>query len=169
MTRATRGHTGRELSADGATSLIYLLVSLAAITRVAAAFAAAWMMPLLILHVGYAWLVLGAGLLGLSMLDTHLPQSAAIHALTAGATGTMILAVMTRATRGHTGRALSADRATSLIYLLVSLAAITRVVAACATAWMMPLLILSGGLWIAAFVGFVLRYGPMLLGSRPAR
>ena len=124
---------------------------------------------LLILHIGYGWLVLGAGLLGLSMLDADLPQSAAIHALTAGATGTMILAVMTRATRGHTGRALSADRATSVIYLLVSLAAITRVLAAFATAWMMPLLILSGSLWIAAFTGFVLSYGPMLLGSRPIR
>jgi len=123
---------------------------------------------LLILHIGYGWLVLGAGLLGLSMLDADLPQSAAIHALTAGATGTMILAVMTRATRGHTGRALSADRATSVIYLLVSLAAITRVLAAFATAWMMPLLILSGSLWIAAFTGF-LSYGPMLLGSRPIR
>jgi uncharacterized protein involved in response to NO len=123
---------------------------------------------LLILHIGYAWLVLGAGLLGLSMLDAALPQSAAIHALTAAATGTMILAVMTRATRGHTGRALSADRATNVIYVLVSLAAIARVAAAFATTWMMPLLILSGGLWIAAFVGFLLSYGPMLLGSRPA-
>ncbi|HEX4573296.1 MAG TPA: NnrS family protein, partial [Dongiaceae bacterium] len=72
-------------------------------------------------------------------------------------------------TRGHTGRRLSADPATSLIYLLVSLAAITRVAAAFATAWMMPLLILSGGLWIAAFASFVLCYGPMLLGSRPTR
>ena len=124
---------------------------------------------LLILHIGYAWLVLGTGLLGLSLLDPHLPQSAAIHALTAGATGTMILAVMTRATRGHTGRELSADGATRLIYLLVSLAAITRVAAAFAAAWMMPLLILSGSLWIAAFTGFVLSYGPMLLGSRPIR
>jgi uncharacterized protein involved in response to NO len=124
---------------------------------------------LLILHIGYGWLVLGTGLLGASLLDADLPQSAAIHALTAGATGTMILAVMTRATRGHTGRRLSADPATSLIYLLVSLAAITRVVAAFATAWMMPLLILSGGLWIAAFASFVLCYGPMLLGSRPTR
>jgi uncharacterized protein involved in response to NO len=71
--------------------------------------------PLLpILHIGYAWLVLGAALLGLAMLDAGLPQSAAIHTLTAGAIGTMILAVMTRATRGHTGRDLSADRATNL-------------------------------------------------------
>ena len=94
---------------------------------------------LLILHVGYAWLVLGSALLGLSMLDADVPRSAAIHALTAGAIGTMILAVMTRATRGHTGRELSADGATSLIFVLVSLAAITRVAAAIWAAWVMPL------------------------------
>ena len=96
-------------------------------------------------------------------------QSAAIHALTAGAIGTMILAVMTRATRGHTGRALVADPATTAIYVLVTLAAIARVAAAFATVEAMGLLILSAGLWIAAFVGFLLAYGPMLLGSRPPR
>ena len=85
---------------------------------------------LLVLHVGYAWLVLGAALLGLAMLDADLPQSAAIHTLTVGAIGTMILAVMTRVTRGHTGRELSADHATSAIYILVTLAAILRVAAA---------------------------------------
>ena len=85
---------------------------------------------LLVLHVGYAWLVLGVALLGLAVLDADVPLSAAIHALTAGAIGTMILAVMTRATRGHTGRDLSADRVTVLIYGLVTLAAITRVAAA---------------------------------------
>ena len=123
---------------------------------------------LLVLHVGYAWLVLGAGLLGLAMLDAGVPQSAAIHALTAGAVGTMILAVMTRATRGHTGRGLSADRATSLIYAFVTLAAIARVAAAFAADWMLPLIIVSAGLWIAAFGGFVLCYGPMLLLPRGA-
>ena len=77
--------------------------------------AATFTEPLLfVLHVGYAWLALGAGLLGLSLLDADLPQSAAIHALTVGAIGTMVLAVMTRATRGHTGRALLADRETVL-------------------------------------------------------
>ena len=117
----------------------------------------------MVLHVGYAWLVLGAALLGLAMLDAGLPQSAAIHALTVGAIGTMILAVMTRVTRGHTGRDLSADHATSAIYILVTLAAIVRVAAAVGAAWAMPLLVVSAGLWIAAFALFVLRYGPMLL------
>jgi len=118
---------------------------------------------LLVLHIGYAWLVLGAALLGLALLGADLPQSAAIHALTAGAIGTMILAVMTRATRGHTGRDLSADRVTSLIYILVTLAAITRVAAAFGAGWTMSLLVVSACLWIAAFGLFVLCYGPMLL------
>jgi len=121
---------------------------------------------LLVLHVGYAWLALGAGLLGMAELDADLPPSAAIHALTAGAIGTMVLAVMTRVARGHTGRALSADRATSLIYVLVGLAALARVVAVFAGAWTLPLLVVSAGLWVAAFAGFVLRYGPMLLLPR---
>ncbi|HMD64570.1 MAG TPA: NnrS family protein [Stellaceae bacterium] len=118
---------------------------------------------LLVLHIGYAWLVLGAALLGMALLDTNLPQSAAIHALTVGTVGTMILAVMTRATRGHTGRDLSADRVTSLIYMLVTVAAIIRVAAAFGANWTMPLLIASACFWIAAFVVFALFYGPMLL------
>jgi uncharacterized protein involved in response to NO len=126
--------------------------------------------PLLfILHIGYAWLVLGAALLGLSMLDADLPQSAAIHAITAGAIGSMILAVMTRATRGHTGRDLAADRSTRLIYILVSLAAVTRVAAAFGVDWTMPLLVISACFWIAAFGGFVLSYGPMLIGAPNTR
>ena len=120
--------------------------------------------PLLfILHIGYAWLVLGVASLGLSILDADFEPGAAIHALTAGAAGTMILAVMTRATRGHTGHDLSADRATSLIYVLVTLAALTRIIAAFSSDWTMPLLITSACLWIAAFRLFVLYYGRMLL------
>ena len=118
---------------------------------------------LLVLHVGYGWLVLGVALLGFAMLDPDLPQSAAIHALTAGTIGTMTLAVMTRATRGHTGRALAADRATIAIYLLVNVAATVRVAAAIGEPWTMPLLVASGILWIGAFALFVLCYGPMLL------
>ena len=123
---------------------------------------------LLVLHVGYAWLVLGAGLLGLAMLDAEIPLGVAVHALTVGAAGTMILAVMTRATRGHTGRALAADRATSLIYVLVTLAALTRVAAAFADGWTMPMLIVSGCLWITAFGLFVVYYGPFLLRNKGA-
>jgi len=116
-----------------------------------------------ILHVGYAWLAFGSALLGLSMLGWWVPQSAAIHALTAGAIGTMVLAVMTRAARGHTGRALSADRATTAIYMLVTGGAVARVAAAFSETWTMLLLVASASLWIAAFGLFALVYGAMLL------
>jgi uncharacterized protein involved in response to NO len=128
---------------------------------------------LLILHLGYAWLPLGLGLLGLATLDlggvaTGVPQSAAIHALTAGAAATMILAVMTRATRGHTGRDLVSDRATNCVYLLINFAAVTRVVAAFAPDLTMPLLSASAFFWVAAFLLFVVAYAGMLVGPRPA-
>jgi len=123
--------------------------------------------PLLaILHVGYLWLIGGSGLLGASMLTDIIPLSAAIHAMTAGAIGTMILAVMTRVSLGHTGRPLHADRATSLMYVTITGAAIARISAAFATASYMPLLELSAALWIAAFGIFLIHYGPFLASAR---
>ena len=110
--------------------------------------------------------MLGVALLGVAVLGSDVPLSAAIHALTAGAIGTMTLAVMTRATRGHVGRELSADRGTVLIYALVTLAAITRVAAEFGATWTMLLLIISAGLWITAFTDFVLGYAPMLILPR---
>ncbi|QXX75666.1 hypothetical protein MHY1_02496 [Methylovirgula sp. HY1] len=120
---------------------------------------------LLILHVGYAWLAAGAMLLGLAVLGS-VPLPAAIHALTAGAMGTMILAVMTRVARGHSGRDLSADRVTIAIYLLVTFAALFRVAAAFVMPGPGPLLYASAGLWIAAFALFAIAYGRMLLFKR---
>lgn len=124
---------------------------------------------LLVLHVGYAWLVLGVTALGLTILDGAFPLGAAIHALTAGAIGTMILAVMTRVSRGHTGRALRADGVTFLIYALVVLAAAARIAAAMLLAAREPLLIGAAALWIGAFGGFLVRYAPLLLRARTDR
>ncbi|MDP2226850.1 MAG: NnrS family protein, partial [Moraxellaceae bacterium] len=63
-----------------------------------------------ILHIGYGWLALALGLLGLGAFAPGVPPTVGVHALTVGAVGVMTLAVMTRASRGHTGRALAADR-----------------------------------------------------------
>jgi uncharacterized protein involved in response to NO len=120
----------------------------------------------LILHVGYLWLGAGTALLGLSTLSDDVPAAAGIHALTSGAFGTMILAVMTRATLGHTGRALHADGATIAVYVLVTLAALLRVVAAWAGMWTMTLLEAAAAAWVAAFALFVAHYGPMLMRPR---
>ena len=122
-------------------------------------------MLLLVLHVAYAWLVLGLVMLGLALLLPAVPLPAALHALTAGAIATMILAVMTRVTLGHTGRTLTANGATIAIYVFVVLAALFRIAAATAAAAAMPLLMFSAALWIAAFGAFTIVYGRMLLGE----
>jgi uncharacterized protein involved in response to NO len=123
--------------------------------------------PLLaVLHVGYFWVVLGAILLGASVLTTIVPEAAAIHAFTAGAVGTMVLAVMTRVSRGHTGRPLEADRTTTLMYAAAVLACTTRVAAAFAGASAVSLLEISALLWVASFLLFACAYGPMLVSPR---
>jgi uncharacterized protein involved in response to NO len=123
-----------------------------------------WPEPLLfILHAGYAWIAVGSALLGLSILTERVPLSSAIHALTAGAIGTMIIAVMPRVTRGHTGGELSADRPTTVSFALITAAALARVAASWATSEMMILLIVSAGCWIGAFTLFEIAYGPILL------
>jgi uncharacterized protein involved in response to NO len=112
--------------------------------------------PLLfILHIGYAWLALGLILLGLQV-------PAALHALTVGAIGTMTLAVMTRASLGHTGRALTADRATLALYALVTLAALARLASPLAGPHAALVASLSGLAWSAAFAIFVIHDAPFL-------
>jgi uncharacterized protein involved in response to NO len=126
--------------------------------------------PLLaILHVGYAWLVIGAALLGGSLLTAVIPEPAAIHALTAGAIGTMVLAVMTRVARGHTGRPLEAYHVTTLVYVMVVLAGLARVAAAFAGQLSFVLLGISALLWVASFLLFVCKYWPMLVLSRTSK
>lgn len=122
-----------------------------------------------ILHLGYGWLGVGLLLLGGAALDPGLvPRSAGIHALTAGAVGVMTLAVMTRATRGHTGRPLAAGSATTAIYLAINTAAVLRVAAPFSGASQPLLLTASGLVWSLAFGGFALAYGRMLVMPRPA-
>lgn len=121
---------------------------------------------LLILHLAYLWVGIGALLLGASILSAAIPSAAAVHALTAGAIGTMILAVMPRVSLGHTGRPIEADRVTSVSFLLILLSALLRVVAAFPTPFTMWLLQTSALLWAGAFLLFVLRYGRMLLQPR---
>jgi uncharacterized protein involved in response to NO len=86
--------------------------------------------------------------------------------LTAGAVGTMTLAVMTRATLGHTGRQLHAGTGTITIYAAITASALSRVAAGFAPDFAAPLLTISGVLWLVAFALFVAIYGPMFLTPR---
>lgn len=112
-----------------------------------------------ILHLGYLWLGVGLALLGASMLGDAVAPSAALHVLTIGAMGTMILAVMTRAILGHTGRGLTAGKGTLTVYVLVTVALALRVVNEFSPS--AEIVWASAGSWSAAFALFVWLYAPM--------
>jgi len=115
----------------------------------------------LILHLGYAFIPLGFLLLGAASLEL-VAMAAGVHAWGGGAAGTMTLAVMTRASLGHTGHVLTASRGTQAIYAAVLLAAMIRITAALAPAYVIPLSVTAAILWASAFLGFGVAYGPML-------
>jgi uncharacterized protein involved in response to NO len=120
----------------------------------------------LVLHAGYAFVPLGFVLTGAAAIWPTVPPSAGIHAWGAGAVGVMTLAVMTRASLGHTGRPLAASAGTQAIYVFAAVAAIIRIAAAFEPS---PVLLhLSALCWICAFGGFVIAYGPLLVARPPA-
>jgi uncharacterized protein involved in response to NO len=119
---------------------------------------------LLILHVGYAFVPSGFLLNAASAFDL-VPPGAGVHAWMAGAAGTMTLAVMSRATLGHTGQPLTASRATQAIYLAIIVAALARVCAVIEPAYGEYLLHLAAFAWAAAFLGFAVTFGPLLAGA----
>lgn len=114
--------------------------------------------PLLwVLHLGYLWLVAGLALSGLAAFGLGLTASAALHALTAGCVGTMILAVMSRAALGHSGRPLQAAPATVAAYVLVSAGALLRVLGAVNS---------GGAAWVSGWVLFTIVYLPIVIRPR---
>lgn len=122
----------------------------------------------LILHVGFAFVPVGFLLSALSAFEIVLP-SAGIHAWTAGGIGLMTLAVMSRASLGHTGRPLAATPGLQAVYAVAGLAALARVSAVLHPEWSGTLLHVAAFAWAAAFLGFAALYAPLLcLPKRPA-
>ncbi len=119
------------------------------------------------LHAGMAWVVIGLLLVAASDLGAPVAPAAGLHALTAGAMGSMILAVVTRVSLGHTGRPLVLPRGAVAIYGLVHAGAALRVLAALALAGdPLSWLLVAGLLWASAFGLFAVLYGAILLGPR---
>jgi uncharacterized protein involved in response to NO len=121
-----------------------------------------------VLHAGYAWVPAGLLLKGIWSLTGAVFAAGWLHALTVGALATLILAVMTRASLGHTGRPLVVGRAVTAAYLLLLAAAAARVFGPVVAG---PLhygtaLAASAALWTAAFAAFVAVYGPILMRPR---
>ena len=123
-----------------------------------------WREPLVLsLHVGYGWLALSMLALGCALLGIGLAKEDAVHALTTGAVGAMTLAVMTRASLGHTGRPKRAGAATVCIYGLVILGATLRVFAPGTGLPTNLVLGSAGAAWSGAYLLFALVYGPYLI------
>jgi uncharacterized protein involved in response to NO len=121
----------------------------------------------LVLHVGYAFVPLGFLMVGGAILwPASVPASAGIHAWTAGAIALMTLAVMTRASLGHTGQKLEAGVGTQAVYACAVIAALGRILAAFTPE--VVLLHIAAFAWVAAFGGFALLYGPLLVRARRA-
>lgn len=124
-----------------------------------------WKVPLLwSLHLAYAWLVLA--LFGLGLWHTGLLQSLGppLHALTMGAMGGAILAMLARVSLGHTGRELRPPRGMSLAFALLHLGVLARV--GLIVPWPLPALQLAVICWLLAFGIFVWHYAPMLVSAR---
>lgn len=123
-----------------------------------------WREPLvLVLHVGYSWVVVAQLVLGASLLGVGLTTADAVHALTTGAVGVMTLGMMTRASLGHTGRPRHAGPLTVSIYLLVFLGALMRVLGPSTGLTTHLVLGLAAASWSGAYLVFALSYGPFLL------
>jgi uncharacterized protein involved in response to NO len=122
-----------------------------------------------VLHAGYAFVPFGAIVIGFSVLSTNPAGAAAAqHLWMAGGIGLMTLAVMTRATLGHTGQELTAGPATTTIYLLIVAATLLRLLSGAFPDMGATLHLLSGLAWFCAFSGFTLIYGRLLVAPRSA-
>jgi len=114
---------------------------------------------LALLHLAWAWVPVGLILLGLGMLLPEvMPVTTALHALTMGAMGTMIIAIAGRAAMRRRGNRLVLGRGLGLAFAMVWAAAVLRV---------LGLIPLSAGLWMLGWAVFLLAFGPALHGPVP--
>ncbi len=126
-----------------------------------------WRNPLLLmLPVAYLWIPLSLAMRALAILDI-VPPVVALHALTLGAISGLMLAMMMRSALGHTGRTLAAGPLEIGAFILVQLAAITRLSAGFVPSVIyQDVVVVSGVLWSLAFGVFLIRYAPMLTQVR---
>jgi uncharacterized protein involved in response to NO len=173
-----------ELSVLGVTAValaLWVFAAPAALVAVASAAAAVlhavrlWMWhpqvtlrrPILwVLHASYAWLPLGFALLALAQ-GGWVPLSLAVHAFGVGVIGGLIIGMVTRTARGHTGRPLQAGRGEVAAYAFVLAAAVLRVlVPALQPGWYAHALEAAACLWALAFAIYLYIYTPWLTRTR---
>jgi uncharacterized protein involved in response to NO len=121
---------------------------------------------LLMLHVAYAWLPVGYALMASAALGWVFPPTAALHALTMGAMGSMVLAMITRVPLGHTGRSLHASLLITMAYAVLTIAVAIRVLSPLAGSAYQVMIDASAAGWMLAFAIFSIRYWPILTRQR---
>lgn len=120
-----------------------------------------------VLHVGHGWLILGFAFKALADLTGLVETTTAMHALTAGAIGTMVMAVGSRAALGHTGRPLVVPNPMPLAYVLVSVGALIRVLGPAVLPFDYTVIVAASGIvWGAAYLIFGVLYLPILTRPR---
>jgi uncharacterized protein involved in response to NO len=124
--------------------------------------------PLLwVLHLAYLWLAAGLIWKGVYQAAAIGVPGDALHGITIGAVGTMTLAIMSRASLGHSGLPLEAPRLTVAAYVAISLAAAARLAATgLAGTGLTAALLLSGAAWCTAYALFLIDFAPLLLRPR---
>lgn len=125
--------------------------------------------PLLwILHAGHAWIAVGLALRCAAAFSGAVPAAIATHALTVGAIGALTLGMMARVGLGHTGRALVSSRTVTASFVLVTVAALARVVGPLLDMSAYRTFVFAAGIaWTLAFLLFVVVYTPLLTARRP--
>ena len=119
-----------------------------------------------ILHASYAWVVVGFALLAVVQLG-WIAVSPAVHALAVGTTGGLIIGMITRTARGHTGRQLQVSSPEILAYVLVMTAGLLRVLMPIAAPqWYVAALVVAALAWSLAFAIYLVIYTPWLLQTR---
>lgn len=125
------------------------------------------------LYAAYFWLPLGLGLqfaadLSFALTGDWLLGRAPLHALGIGFLSSLIVAMASRVTLGHSGRRLWMDRFTLACFLALQAAAVLRVASEVVAmpAAVLPLIAASGLTWVAGMMAWSARYGRMLVLPR---
>jgi len=111
-------------------------------------------------------IAISLGLLGAYHFGLPIPLSAALHGLTIGGIGLMILAMISRVSLGHTGRMLQVGIWITLGYGALAVSAIVRVVAPLISNHPSSLYMISIACWVFAYLVYIVIYWPVLTQPR---
>ena len=118
------------------------------------------------LHLSYSFIPTGLLFFGISQISDVISTSQAIHTITVGAMGMMILSMISRVTLGHTGRPIQVGRLMTSAFIIFFLATLVRIFGALFTDDNLLIIISSALFWAGAYALFVFKYAPILIKKR---